>query len=778
MTRSFKKNIERLFIDFSNYAYNHPYRVLFFVLSFVVFLLCQILFIQIDTTSEALLHDDDPNLLQYSEFRSHFGRPELIIIMVETEEIFEKGFLDRLKTFHQEIVDTVPYLETVTSLANIRDFSYDKPNLIVNDFLEDWPDADLEMLKAKAEASRLFRNFILSEDGKATAIILETVSIVDADNHFFGAKENIEVAKAVHSIVTKHSEPGFILTASGEPLVEEAFNRATLDDLQTSVSLSLLVAGFFLIILFRRFSGVFLSISITVCTLISTMGLMGLFNLPIKVTTIVVPAFIAAVSVAASVHILVIFFKHYQRVQCKKQAIAFAMGHSGLAILMTSATTAAGLLSFSLAELVAIAEVGYLAAAGVMLAFFYTICLLPAALALLPLQQPQSGAQPLSTTMDKILHWTAKFSCDHPYPIIMMSTVLLCVSVVFMFNLTFSHNIIEFFPENSKEKQNIFAIDKTMKGSLSLELVLNFPHRNPFDLATMNRIHKFSKEIEKINIDGLSVGKVFSSNDVVKEIYQAYNFNNPLFYVIPQNPDIISYGVDHLERMPKVDFDKFIHRESGKTRITVITTWADALVYKRFISQVHLKFNEIFKDGSTLVTTGLVALLAQAIKAAIMSMVKSYTVAFIVITIMMVLVLGDIRKGLISMIPNILPILIIMGLMGFLHTPFDLNSLMIGSIAIGLVVDDTVHFMYNFQKYYDITGSVHHAVQETLSGTGKAMLITSLVLSSGFFILLVASLNHVARFGIFTGLTILVALIGDFFLAPSLMVVIHRKKQR
>ncbi len=775
MTRKFKRHFETLFSSFSNYIYDRPYSTLSLVFSCILFLAIQISFIRIDTTSEALLRHDDPNLIEYTKFRNEFCRPELIIVMVQSPEIFERRFLSRLEAFHREIEQTVPYLSSVTSLVNVRDFHFEKPKLIVRKFLENLGEADLQERKAKALTSRLLRNFILSDDSRATAVIIETAARVGEDNHFFGAKENIEVALAVRDLVTRYSQPGFELTLSGEPIVEEAFNRATLQDLVTSVSLALLTATGFLILLFRNSSGVLLSVAITVSTLLSTMGIMGLFDLTVKVTTIVVPAFLAAVSVAASVHILVIFFKRFNEGDDKRQAIASAMSHSGLAILMTSLTTAAGLLSFAFADLGAIAEVGYLSAAGVMLAFFYTIGLLPAALAVIPVQRSESRDRKVPSAMDSFLLWTARFSCERPYLIILTSLSALCISLVFIFDLTFSHNIIEFFPKKSKEKLNIFAIDRTMKGSLSLELVLTPPDSNPFELGNMNRIHKFSQEIEKLEVEGMSVGKVISFIDVVKEIYQAFNFNNPLYYVIPQNPDIIAYGVRQLENSPDIDFDKLIQRQSGRTRITVITTWADAMVLKGFISRVQEKFKEIFKDGSILVTTGLVALLAEAINAAIMSMVKSYTVAFIAITLMMVLVIGEIKKGLISMIPNVLPILIVMGLMGFLDVPMDINSLMIGSIAIGLVVDDTVHFMYNFQRYYNLTGDVYIAVRETLLGTGKAMLVTSLVLSSGFFILLAASLNHVVRFGVFTGLTILVALLCDFFIAPALMVVLHKQ---
>jgi uncharacterized protein len=774
VVRDYKKKTERLFAQFARMVYGHPFFVMCLGFGFIGFLAYQTFFIQINTASEALLHKDDPKRIQYNAFRTQFGRPELIIVMAQADEIFEPGFLNRLNSFHQTLQQEVPYVRSVTSLINVRDLRYDRLTISTEGLLEKWPDVDLKKIQARANASKLYENFILSEDGKTTAVIIETLARVGADNRFFGAKENEQVVSTVHGIIKQYNRPEFLLTASGEPVVEDAFNRATLIDLKICVSLSLMMVCFFLILLFKRVSGVFLSMMITVCTLISTMGLMALFGVQVKITTIVMPAFIVAVSVAASVHILVIFFRHHQKTGDKKEAIAFAMGHSGLAIWMTSLTTAVGLLSFSFAELVAIAEIGYLSAAGVMLAFFYTIFLLPAVLAIVPVAETNVSNK--TPVLDRLLGSVARFSCAHHIKIIVSSFILLVLSVFFMFNLTFTHDLLRFFPESSRERQDILDIDKTMKGSLSLELVISNPDKSAFDLGTINRMDTLSEEIKTLEMDGISVGKVLSIVDVIKELNQAFNLDMSLFYLIPQDPKIIANGVKQLEGKSDTGLDRFIHQPSGGNRMTVVTTWTDAIIFKRFILKIEEKFNQIFNDGSEIVVTGIISLLAQATHAAIMSMVKSYAVAFVVITLMMILMLGQIKLGLVSMIPNLLPICIIMGLMGFLNTPFDLNSLMIGSIAIGLVVDDTVHFMYNFQKYHDQTGNVEESILATLLGTGKAMLITSLVLSSGFFVLLAATLSHVTRFGIYTGLVILVALLGDFLLAPALMMLIHGKK--
>lgn len=174
----------------------------------------------------------------------------------------------------------------------------------------------------------------------------------------------------------------------------------------------------------------------------------------------------------------------------------------------------------------------------------------------------------------------------------------------------------------------------------------------------------------------------------------------------------------------------------------------------------------------------MTALLAQTMARVIHSMAKSYTIALIVITALMILLIGNLRAGMLSMIPNLFPILLTLGIMGWFHVPLDLFTMLIGSISIGLAVDDTIHFMHNFRRYFEQSGDAKQAVMETLHGTGRAMLITTCVLSLGFFVFMFANMNNLFNFGWLTGLTIIMALLSDYFIAPALMVLVNRGKHQ
>ena len=205
--------------------------------------------------------------------------------------------------------------------------------------------------------------------------------------------------------------------------------------------------------------------------------------------------------------------------------------------------------------------------------------------------------------------------------------------------------------------------------------------------------------------------------------------------------------------------------------------FVDYALIDDFISDLEHEFHNVFKGRAEITITGIPALMGRTIPMAQKSMALSYIIALIVISLMMVLMIGSFKFGFLCMIPNTLPIVIVLGFMGLGGVALDLSALMIGSIAIGLVVDDTLHFMYNFRKYYELSGDVYTAVKETMLGTGRALLITSLVLSTFFFSLVLGILNNAVIFGFYTGLIILVALLADFILLPALLVVVLDEKE-
>jgi len=800
-SRRLSDEIETLFTGLGRMLCQYRFIAIAGVLLIVLGLTAMIPRITVDTSSEALLHQDDPILLEYNGFRDRFGRSEMVIVAVEPEEVFSGSFITWLETLHTALEDEVPHIMDVTSLVNARN-TYGKGDvLVVEDLFEDWRDKQMDWadLRERVLGNPFYVNNIISADGKLTAVVMETVATVEesqseddilasfeemptqeeagADRRqYLSEKEYGEVVAAVKKVVARHSSPELKMAMSGGPFILEAFNRSVMQDLVRCLSISFGAVIVLLWILFRRISGVFMPLLVIVCSVLSTLGLMALFEVPIKITTTILPAFLVAVGVCDAVHILAIVYRQYQRGCSRQEAIIYALGHSGLAIVMTTLTTAAGLLSFGFAELAAIADLGIFAATGVVLALFYTIVLLPSLLVVLPIRRKET-VQKTTQRMDRILTAFADFSAAHPLKILAAVGLIALAGTYYASQLKFSDYVVEYFPDAMTVKQDLKHIDRHLRGTITLEVVLDTGHENGIhDPRFLNALETFSNEMKPYADENIFVGTVLSVNDIVKEINRALHGNDPAYYTVPQERDLIAQELLLFENSGSSDLEKMVDSQSAITRVTIKTPWVDSVDLERFMHQVKAVAESIFMDTASVKVTGGMALMARTIPAAIKSMTRSYVIAFFIVTIMMMLLVENVKLGLISMIPNLLPIIAIMGLMGMARIPLDMTTLMIGSIALGLVVDDTVHFMYNFRRYYEIRRDAYHAIRETLLGTGRALLITTLVLSCGFFSDMFATLTHIQRFGFFTGLTILVALLADFVVAPALMIVLTGQK--
>jgi len=195
------------------------------------------------------------------------------------------------------------------------------------------------------------------------------------------------------------------------------------------------------------------------------------------------------------------------------------------------------------------------------------------------------------------------------------------------------------------------------------------------------------------------------------------------------------------------------------------------------IKDVNKLIDKEFKGSAKVTVTGISNLLSRIMDAAITSSGVSYIIALTLITIMMLILIGNIKIGLISMIPNISPILMMSTIMVIFDMPLDMFTMLIGAIAIGLAVDDTVHFMHNFRKYELQYNDINKAVRMTLLTTGRAMVVTTIVLSFGFFVFMGASMSNIFNFGLLTGIAIIIAVLADFFLVPAIMKVIVKNKE-
>jgi predicted RND superfamily exporter protein len=759
-----------------------------------------------DTSTEGFMHDDDPVLLEYNAFRAQFGRDERVIIAVKSDNIFTLKFLNTLKELHEELENNVPFLDDITSLYNVRNTRGEGDKLITDDLLEIFPTTQEEVavIKQQAMTSHFYKDLFISRDGKMTTIVIETdayshegekeVSDIDAfdegfddptgtsgDNTvaepaearpFLTDKENAELVNAVLTIVDRYKKEGLEIYVAGSPSVNHALKSQMQADMQKFMRITFLIILIFLFVMFRRASAVFYPLIVIILALLATVGTMAWAGVAFKLPTQIVPSLLMAVSIGATVHILSIFFDRFNSRGDKKEAIIYTLKHSGLAIAMTSVTTAIGVGSFAGSEVAPISDMGIFASFGVMVSLLLTLILLPALLSITKLKQKVNIE---SGKLDILMKKISIIPVRHYKSIIVLSAILVALALTAATKINLSHDPLKWFQPDSYDRISTEVIDENLNGSVTIELIIDTQTENGWnDPARLEKLNKLSAEFEQYVDSYTHIGKVISIATIVKETNRALHENREEHYIIPDNADLVSQELLLFENSGSDDLEDVVDSQFSKARISIKLPWTDAVKAVEVLDYVKETAAKTFPND-TVVATGMIPLLINTFAHAVSSSVTSYFIAAIAITFMMMLILGSVRLGLLSMIPNLTPIILGLLIMYVANIPLDMFTLLIGSIAIGLAVDDTIHFMHNFKRYYLESGDPAKAIEQTFFTTGKAMVITTIVLSLGFYAYMFANMISVQNFGLLTGSVIVLALLADLLLAPALMMVVAKR---
>jgi len=790
--------LEKFMGRLGGFIYDNPLKVIVAVIILLAFPVSHVPQIKMDTSTEGFMHDDDPVLLEYNEFRAQFGRDERIVLALKSDKIFTVEFLNTLRDLHEEIEEKVPYLNDVTSLYNVRNTRGDGDKLITDDLLEFMPvtQEDVDLIKAQTMASHFYKDLFISQDGQMTTMVIET----DAYTHvgekeesidsaftegfdetdteantpkaFLTDAENAELIAILKEITKKYEAKGLEIYVAGSPAVNNALKAQMSADMQKFTKATFIIIVIFLFIMFRRVSTVVYPLLVIIFSLLTTIGTMAWAGVAFKLPTQIVPSLLLAVSVGATVHILSIFFDRFNKTGDKREALSFTMGHSGLAIAMTSVTTAIGVGSFAGSEMAPQADMGIYASLGVMISLFLTLTLLPALLSLTRLKQkPQKKASKL----DYIMKSMAVFPVKYYKGIIVVSFALVTVALFASSKLALTHDPLVWFQEDNINRISTNVIDKHMNGTVTIEAVMDTEVENGWNNPQrLKKLNELSLELEQYVDEYTHIGKVISIATIVKETNRALHSNDEKSYIIPDDENLVAQELLLFENSGSDDLEDVLDSQFSKARISIKLPWTGAVKARTVLDHVKKRVTETFPDEKVVIT-GMIPLLINTFSNAVNSSAKSYLIAFIAISFMMMLILGSVRIGLLSMIPNLTPIILGLLMMYVLDIPLDVFTLLIGSIAIGLAVDDTIHFMHNFRRYYLQSGDAAKAIEQTFFTTGKAMLITTIVLSLGFYSYLFGEMVAVQNFGLLTGSVIVMALLSDLLLAPALMIVVAKR---
>jgi predicted RND superfamily exporter protein len=754
--------------------------------------------LSIATSLESSFKGHNQAIQEYQEFRDLFGRDDKIFILISSEDIFSTHFLARLKEFHEDLENTLPMVSEVDSLVNAQYIEAREGELQVSNFMDELPQTveEAETLREKALDYPIYRNSYLSQNGDAIIMVIKTqaVSALTEDgkrirNHGRGFMEgeelesdkpqksisqveNIAILGIIETVVKQYNAENFSIVFSGTPAYQYHVEPKIRTSLIWMSLMVLTLTFFFMAVLFGRVSGIFLPQFVVIMSLGATMGLMALSGVPFTLTSSMLPSIILSIGLTAPIHFMVVFFKYQKRVG-RLRAVILTLAHSGLPIIMTSLTTIIGLLSFSFTEIAPVAHLGVFSAVGIFFCLLLTLVFLPCMLALLKILPGRRREKLYETSIyNRMLIWMGRTGIRHAHDIYILSFIVFIIILPGFFKFNFSHNMLHYFEEEERFFKETRLIEDETSGFRALEVVVDTGKENGIldysFLSNLQQLKDFA--LEQNNISGRPyTGKISSILDIVKETNQAWHRDDPEYYTIPPDDFMIEQQMAEFREAGSEYLGKFTDQDFSLARFTAMMYWKDAAMDVDFVKQLKEYAAGLFGKDARVVVTGAVSIGSRVIDSMMNNLVVGYLTAFFIITLFMIISVGDTKLGLVAMIPNIYPIVTGLGLMGLMGIPLNTYNLIGGSIVIGVAVDDTIHFFHNFRNYYAKTGDVETAVVETLRSAGRALITTTLILVSCFWLRLFSSLKVISDFGLIVGFSLLVAFLADVMLAPALL---------
>ncbi|MFT4813809.1 MAG: putative RND superfamily exporter protein [Paracoccaceae bacterium] len=578
-------------------------------------------------------------------------------------------------------------------------------------------------------------------------------------------------------------------------------------------------------ILFRSFSAVLWPMVTIAASIAWTWGITVWLGVAVSQMISLTVLLVFAVGIADCVHVMSAYFTFRRSGVEHYEALSKSYGKTGLAIFVTTLTTMCGVLALTTSDLLPIQVFGLMSAFGVVMAFFFTIILLPILLDLWHPGAPQAGDLSFVDRMGAkwtdlyigkkaaislvylvavygllgvyvgsyiiaitgmtyvVVNWQTQILTLVPFIVAKRPWLILGIfATVFGFcaygtsQVKIDTNMTELTREDSALNQAYDIVDENMAGAQSMVIMVDTKTTDGLlNPKLLKAIDDFQTLIERR--DSEQVTRTNSLANIVKDTNEIMNDDNPAFYTVPESKQMISQLLYLFNSANPEDRRSLVSDDYSRSHITLNIYNAGSYQYKLFFEQITKDIDTFFGPLEEefpeldVYLTGSMALMMRMADEVAQSQFDSFALAIGVISLIMILTLGSIQSGLIAMIPNIIPALLGFGLMGLMGIPLDTDTLLIAPLIIGIAVDDTIHFMTHYRMELIRTGSVSESLRTTILDVGQAVMFTTMVLGLGFALLSFSDYLGMAKMGFFGAAAIFVALLCDLFLIPAMIMI-------
>ncbi len=714
--------------------------------------------------------------LEYNKFLEIFGEEgNLIILAVEDSSIYTAKKFNNWNTLSHQL-DSFPQIDFTVSIGDIKKLYKDTKNERFNvaPIYENLPKTDEEVRKIKQDLFDnlpFFDNFLFN---KKTGTI-RTVIYIKKDIVNTIERKNF-ILKTLNPIIEKFENDNTIdVKVSGMPYIRTMNSKSINDEIGIFLILALLVTSIIFFFFFRSFRATFITMFVVSIGVVWAFGFIGLFRYEITVLTALIPPLIIVIGVPNCIFLINKYQQEVKKHGNQAKSLQRVISKIGNATLMTNVTTASGFATFIFTKSQLLNEFGIIASVNILVIFILSLLIIPIIYSFLAKPKEKHLKHLEKRWIERIVDWMENMVRFKRITVYVLTVILMVSSIIGVYMIRVSGSIIEDMPKGKTFYKDIVFFEKEFGGIMPLEIIIDTKRKKGvMKLSTLKRMDKLNEIIDEIPELSPSVSVL----NLVKYSKQAYYNGNPKYYQLPTSQErnfILSYTKN--SNVNSDLLNNFVDSTGQYARITTFMKDIGTDKMGRIEERLQARIDKEFpKENYTVTLTGKALVFLKGTNYLIKNLVISLSLAILIISIFMAWMFKSFQMIIISLIPNILPLLVTAGLMGFLGVPIKPSTILVFSIAFGISVDDTIHFLAKYRQELQANNwKVRKSVYNALRETGVSMFYTSIVLFFGFLVFTVSSFGGTIALGGLVSVTLLLAMVSNLLLLPSLLLSLEQR---
>ena len=722
-----------------------------------------------------LLPDDHPINLEYQAFLKQFGEEgNAVVFAIKDSSLFTPEKLNRWNKFSKQLV-AFPEVDFVLSLENLLELKKDKEKqeFVFKPLIE-------SELKTKEQVDsltqHLFNDLPFYEDllFNAETGTIRTVANLDKDIINTSVRKDFILKDLNNLVESFEEETGLDVRVSGMPYIRTMNSQNIIDEIGKFILAALGVTSILFFFFFRSFRATFIAMFVVIIGVMWAFGILGLLQYEITVLTALIPPLIIVIGIPNCIFLINKYQQEVKKHGNQALSLQRVISKIGNATLMTNVTTASGFATFIVTDSKLLKEFGIVASINIIGIFVLSLLIIPIVYSFLSMPKTRHLKHLNKRWIDAFVNKMEHIVRNKRITVYITSIGLLVFSIIGIYQINISGSPIEDMPKNEQFFKDIRFFEEEFDGIMPVEIVVDTKRpKGVLKPANLKRMDQLGNVIEEIP----ELSKPISAVNLVKYSKQAFYNGIPKYYQLPtaqENNFIMSMASKSSEDGNLLK--SFVDSTGQTARISTFMKDVNTSRMEEIEAKLQENIDKLFpSDRYKVYMTGSALLFLKGTKYLVKNLVISLALAIGLIALFMAYLFRSFRMILISLIPNLLPLLITAGVMGFVGVPIKPSTILVFSIAFGISVDDTIHFLAKYrQELMTNKWRIQKSVYAALRETGVSMFYTSIVLFFGFSVFIISNFGGTVALGALVSATLMFAMLANLILLPSLLLSLER----